>query len=1033
MRLMKTWSPCVFSIGLFPLFVSVNFAQQAPGSAPTTAATHLKEEMRAPWTRSNERFLRHWLALSDIPLAGTSQNPDAAALEVGFDRDWLAEHGGETAVRPVEKMTHQLPNGKSVQWRDLKSWGDSVNLSDGYGLKRNMVSYAFATVSRNAAGRALLCIGSNGSIRVWVNGARVLDRRTQRTLTFDEDQVEVDLKSGDNTLLVKLEELAGPGFFSARVLERGSVPARIQEIGPSVTDAAGDELVARTDVGTARAAMDPVKVEAVAAGGHIVAEQSAARGTDVHFATASWPAGPYEFRFSTRRLNGLLYVTHIPWYKGDAIAEARQLTATAAKADATTPQGATLHMLADMVQDRVGKDLDGVTGNPWWAIHSPLMEFEEMQLEAAGQPAIVRPYGFLRLAYRDEVDGSPQFCRVYLPGGYDPAKKWPVLIHLHGYNGENPDYVRWWSVDQRHNFADVEYAGHQGIIFVDPHGRGNTQYLGLGDADIVRVIELLKKRLSVDEDRVYLLGESMGGWGTWNVATRHPELFAAIAPTFGGSDYHSTLSEEELAKLTPPQRFLQDKNSSWSMADGLLNMPILVHHGDADQNVNVDFSRYGVRMLQRWGYNVRYIEMPGYAHEDLNAMEDEINWLLAQRRVAQPSHVRIRSAELQHASAYWARIDQAASPAEFMVADIEVAGPNLIRLDSENVLAVTLSPAAPLIDAGKPVEVVWNGESHKLNVQDGRLVLRAAGYNPSPGEKSALVAGPLGDIFNTPFAVVYGTSSADPAMNDLLRQKADGVADFWRQWQHQPARIFRDSELTDADAPRYSLLLIGGPDSNLVARRFAGKLPLELTTDTIEAGGRAFAVKDACAQAIAPNPLNAQRYVLEVAATSTDGMYFCSPANLQSSEYDFLIQDGRMPDGTQRVSGSDLRVASGWFDREWKAREELTVLGSAEQRAKAVLLPAPRADRALDAKLLDALAGDYQIPSGPTLKVFRKEHHLMIEVGEQADVELVPLTNLEYYIVEGPARVLFEKDATDKIADFKVWQNGQTFTAKRLQ
>ena len=49
---------------------------------------------------------------------------------------------------------------------------------------------------RKESGRALLCIGSDESIRFWVNGARVLDRRTSRPLTFDEDQVEVDLKGG---------------------------------------------------------------------------------------------------------------------------------------------------------------------------------------------------------------------------------------------------------------------------------------------------------------------------------------------------------------------------------------------------------------------------------------------------------------------------------------------------------------------------------------------------------------------------------------------------------------------------------------------------------------------------------------------------------------------------------------------------------------------------------------------------------------------------------------------------------------------
>ncbi len=1015
-------------------FAASAFTQQNTSAGQPPATSHLKEETRAPWSRSDTRFLRHgWLVLSDIPLATPSQSENAAALTAGFEKDWLTEHGGETAIRPVEKMAHHLPDGKTVQWRTVTAYGDAVDLSDHSGLKRNLVGYAFAVVPRKESGRALLCIGSDESIRVWVNGARVLDRRTSRPLTFDEDQVEVDLKSGENTLLVKLEQRSGDWTFAARILERGAIPPRIQEIGPSLVEATPAEVVLDTDTSSVRAALDRVAVQAVGAGGRILAGKTAARGESVRFDVAAWPEGAYEFRFLTHRPNGLLYATHLPWYKGDSLAAARELMAAAKKASKATPEGFTIRMLADMVADRLGKDLSAVSGNPWWAIHSPLLEFEELKLEAAGQHAIVRPYGFLRLAYRDESDGSPQFCRVYLPGGYDARTKWPVVIQLHGYNPANPDYIRWWSVDARHGVADMEFAGHQGIIWVEPHGRGNTQYRGLGDQDVVRVIELLKQRLSVDEDRVYLRGDSMGGWGTWNVATRHPELFAAIAPVYGGSDYHSEMSEKELAKLSPVELFLHEKQSSWAMADALLNMPILVHHGDADHTVNVDYSRYGVRLLQRWGYDVRYVEMPGYGHEELNVTENIVNWFLQQRRVAHPTHVRIRSAELQHAAAYWARVEQAASPTEFMVVDAEIAGPNVIRLDSENVLAITLSPVSELIDPAKPVQVVWNGEAQTVQAKEGQLKLSAPAYHPAAGEKSAWVPGPLDDIFNAPFAVVVGTSSADPAMNETLQRKAQALAGFWKEFQRQPIRLFRDSELSDWDAARYSLILIGGVESNLIARRLAPKLPLEVNAHEIKIGGRAFPARDACVQAIFPSPLGARRYVLEMASTSVDGMFFCSVENLQEAEFDFRIKDGRMPDGTQHATDSDFWVASGWFDREWKVREELLVPGNAGIRAKAVLLPAPRPDRAPKAKLLDTIAGSYEITPGMALNVYRKERRLMLRVGQQSELELLPVSDLEFYVIEVPARIVFEKEAGGKITGLKGWENGQAFSAKKTE
>ena len=323
------------------------------GQEPKAAAPQLKNEMRMPWARSDERFIRRWLVLGDIPLAAG-----------GFDKDWLTEHGGEAAIKPAEKMAHRLANGSTVAWRDVTAWGDAVDLSDGAGLKRDVLAYAYAKVSRREAGKALLSIGSDESIRVWLNGAIVLDRRTRRPLTFDEDQVEVDMQAGDNSLLVKLEQRAGAWTFAARVLERGAIPPRIQEIGPSLNDDSPSALVIRTDINCERAALDKVKVQAVAPGGRILAETTAARGESVRFDPRSWPDGAYEIRCATRRMNGLLYATHLPWYKGDSIAAARALVAAGAASDRRTPNGFTTKMLADLVTDRLGKDLDERRGQP---------------------------------------------------------------------------------------------------------------------------------------------------------------------------------------------------------------------------------------------------------------------------------------------------------------------------------------------------------------------------------------------------------------------------------------------------------------------------------------------------------------------------------------------------------------------------------------------------------------------------------------------------------------------------------------------
>jgi dienelactone hydrolase len=748
----------------------------------------------------------------------------------------------------------------------------------------------------------------------------------------------------------------------------------------------------------------------------------------------AWPDGPYEVRCTTHTSFGRLYATHLPWYKGDSLAKARELAATAAKADASKPEGFTLKMLVEMVDDRLGGKLADAKGNPWWRIHSPLMEYDELMLERKGQTGRIRPHGFVRLAYRDEVDGSPQYCRAYLPAEYDRARKWPLVIQIHGYNPANPVYWRWWSADLRHPGIDTEFSGHQGVIYMEPHGRGNTSYLGMGDSDVLHAIAEAKRLFNVDEDRVYLTGDSMGGWGTWNVASRHPDLFAAIAPVFGGADYHVDMTEEQLAKLQPLDRFLNERQSSWAMADGLLNVPIFVHHGDVDKAVKVDYSRWAVRLLQRWGYDVRYQEFPGRAHEALEGQNGNmsIEWFLRHRRDPNPHHVRLRSAELRNASAYWAKVEQAATPNAFMAVDAEVTGGNLIRLDTENVLDIALSPSRTLVDPQTPVKVVWNGVSQDTRFQEGALRLRAPGYTPAALHKNPRLPGSFADFGVTPFAIVIGTSARNPEMVALCAQKAQSVVDNWLDWQKQQPRVFKDTEIGDADLARYSLLLIGGPEANRVTARLAAKLPLKITPDQITIDGKSFAARDAAVQMLYPNPMNAERYVVVVAGSSTNGMYFSDPRLRGFDEWDYVVADGRIPAAGQQAPSWQTRVVSGSFDHNWRASDPMAQLGDSEIRTKGRSLLRPHPGLVVDPKVLDSLAGRYQIEQGPLVEVVRDGKRLMVKVpGDQA-YDLVPVSDIDYVIAKAEMQATFVRES-GKVTGFSAYGPGGGFQATRIE
>jgi hypothetical protein len=392
----------------------------------------------------------------------------------------------------------------------------------------------------------------------------------------------------------------------------------------------------------------------------------------------------------------------------------------------------------------------------------------------------------------------------------------------------------------------------------------------------------------------------------------------------------------------------------------------------------------------------------------------------------------VRAADLQSAHAYWVRLTRAERPMDFLVADAEVIGKNRLRLDTRNVAAAELRPG-PLVDASRPVEVVWNGTARSLTARDGRLELRAEGRTPAAIEKTDRLAGPFEDAAATPFAVVLGTTSPDPAMRSACEWKRKAFVAFWRDWQKVEPRVFKDTEISDADAARYSLLLIGGPDENAVMKRLAGRIPLAVRPDAIVVDGKAFPAADAGVSFVYPSPLNPERYVAVLAGTSPGGLWF---ADWQSGEWDFQIVDGRSaaaaaidPPGQFPERG---RIASGHFDARWRLDESFVVRGDEALRAKATPMVAPT-PITLPVAALDRVTGTYEIPSGPRIRVYREGTRLMGAQEGQGGGELVPESETEFFVIGESIRLAFEKDAAGKATAMIVKVPGQEIRANRVE
>ena len=115
---------------------------------------------------------------------------------------------------------------------------------------------------------------------------------------------------------------------------------------------------------------------------------------------------------------------------------------------------------------------------------------------------------------------------------------------------------------------------------------------------------------SIDASRIYLTGLSMGGFGSWDLVSRHPEWFAAVVPVCGGGD----------------------PSFAARIADS--GVPIWTVHGDADRVVPADLTRTMVRAIREANGRVGYTELPGVRHNSWDhayGPEGPMEWMFSQQ------------------------------------------------------------------------------------------------------------------------------------------------------------------------------------------------------------------------------------------------------------------------------------------------------------------------------------------------------------------------------------------------------------------
>jgi predicted peptidase len=232
----------------------------------------------------------------------------------------------------------------------------------------------------------------------------------------------------------------------------------------------------------------------------------------------------------------------------------------------------------------------------------------------------------VRVAPAKDAEPVDFAYRLLKPAAIASGARYPLVIFLHGAGERGNDnlnqlkYFPTWiaqpSARQAHPCFVLapQCRDDQKWVDVDWSKIESTPQSPTPTGDMLAVIAAFEetlKREPVDPTRISLTGLSMGGYGSWDLAARMPERFAAVLPICGGGD------EATAAKIK--------------------DLPIWCFHGDADTAVRVERSRTMIEALRAAGGAPKYSELAGVGHDSWTPAyrdPDVLAWLFAQKKPA---------------------------------------------------------------------------------------------------------------------------------------------------------------------------------------------------------------------------------------------------------------------------------------------------------------------------------------------------------------------------------------------------------------
>ncbi|HUU28212.1 MAG TPA: prolyl oligopeptidase family serine peptidase [archaeon] len=551
----------------------------------------------------------------------------------------------------------------------------------------------------------------------------------------------------------------------------------------------------------------------------------------------------------------------------------------------------------------------------------------------------VRKSGMFFRTYRSTLDDAVYPFALYLPEGVENSKisGWPLVVSLHGaWSNYANNLKRLFGIGNRPGEPDElafcslptwpELPQAPGIV-VCPWGRGTMGYHGPGARDVLDVLELVRKNYPVDPERITVTGLSMGGNGTWEMALRYPDLWAAAVPVCPSSDItRSRLIQDLMPEKINKYPFLKkiiEQNQIANWAGNAHAFPVHIHHGNDDPVVPIANSEQMFAALQNAGVKVQFTRYDSVGH---NAWDPAYKGgrtmleLLQARRKKPQVEFSFTTCRYENAKYDWLEIERFEKYGDYAkVKALWNKGAGEAVIQTENVARLNLYlDNLPGVRPGGKVKIS-GGQSDKgifitvpdqgplrLEIKKGEISEDSGLSLQGPVKRKGL-EGPLYETLSDRVVLVYGTAGGGGSTLEECLRFCD-----WGELPDVHFMIKPDSLVSPGDLETSHLVLFGDELTNTLIARINEKSPVRFDGRLIVAGKESFPKDEVAFKCVFPNPLNPDKLVLLNFKEEWDYKSSLSFRGALKMLPDYFIYRR----GADRPFASEV-LKAGFFNEEW--------------------------------------------------------------------------------------------------------------------